>query len=96
MKKFLGQDISEISPTLGFDIQTLEYKECVTSVECACGVRRIWSGRPIQPLCRQDACACVYAYVAVHNSFKLNVWDVGGQQTIRAYWRNYFEQVRRH
>lgn len=24
----------------------------------------------------------------------LNVWDVGGQQTIRSYWRNYFEQVR--
>lgn len=23
----------------------------------------------------------------------LNVWDVGGQQTIRSYWRNYFEQV---
>ncbi|CAM9974694.1 unnamed protein product [Sphacelaria rigidula] len=23
----------------------------------------------------------------------LNVWDVGGQQTIRSYWRNYFEQT---
>lgn len=23
--------------------------------------------------------------------YKLNIWDVGGQQTIRAYWRNYFE-----
>lgn len=48
----MGQDTSEISPTLGFDIQTLEYKD-----------------------------------------FKLNVWDVGGQQTIRSYWRNYFEQT---
>ena len=28
-----------------------------------------------------------------HRSFKLNVWDVGGQRTIRAYWRNYFEQT---
>ena len=27
LKKFMGQDITEISPTLGFDIQTLEYKE---------------------------------------------------------------------
>ncbi len=26
--------------------------------------------------------------------YMLNVWDVGGQQTIRSYWRNYFEQVR--
>lgn len=23
--------------------------------------------------------------------FTLNVWDVGGQQSLRAYWRNYFE-----
>ena len=23
----------------------------------------------------------------------LNVWDVGGQATIRAYWRNYFEET---
>ncbi|ETN24268.1 ADP-ribosylation factor-like protein 2, variant 1 [Phytophthora nicotianae INRA-310] len=28
-----------------------------------------------------------------YRSFKLNVWDVGGQQTIRSYWRNYFEQT---
>jgi hypothetical protein len=31
---------------------------------------------------------------SVCDRFKLNVWDVGGQQTIRSYWRNYFEQVR--
>ena len=29
----------------------------------------------------------------VHDGFKLNVWDVGGQKTIRSYWRNYFEQT---
>lgn len=23
--------------------------------------------------------------------FKLNVWDVGGQKSLRSYWRNYFE-----
>jgi ADP-ribosylation factor-like protein 3 len=28
-----------------------------------------------------------------HDGFKLNVWDIGGQQAIRAYWRNYFEQT---
>jgi len=26
-------------------------------------------------------------------SYKLNFWDVGGQTTIRSYWRNYFEQT---
>eukprot|EP00741_Cyanophora_paradoxa_P006273 tig00000989_g6082.t1 len=28
-----------------------------------------------------------------YRGFKLNVWDVGGQTTIRSYWRNYFEQT---
>ncbi len=23
----------------------------------------------------------------------MNIWDVGGQTTIRSYWRNYFEQT---
>ncbi len=23
--------------------------------------------------------------------FRLNIWDVGGQKTIRSYWRNYYE-----
>merc|ERR1719387_2007041 len=25
------------------------------------------------------------------DGFKLNVWDIGGQKTIRPYWSNYFE-----
>jgi ADP-ribosylation factor-like protein 2 len=28
-----------------------------------------------------------------HKEYKLNVWDVGGQSSIRSYWRNYFEQT---
>eukprot|EP00746_Dinoflagellata_sp_MGD_P022265 gnl/MRDRNA2_/MRDRNA2_152072_c0_seq1.p1 gnl/MRDRNA2_/MRDRNA2_152072_c0~~gnl/MRDRNA2_/MRDRNA2_152072_c0_seq1.p1 ORF type:complete len:183 (-),score=43.41 gnl/MRDRNA2_/MRDRNA2_152072_c0_seq1:3-551(-) len=27
----------------------------------------------------------------MHEGFKLNVWDIGGQKTIRPYWSNYFE-----
>merc|ERR1711879_398459 len=27
----------------------------------------------------------------VQGEFKLNVWDIGGQKTIRPYWSNYFE-----
>lgn len=52
MKRVLGEDHHEISPTVGFNIKTLEY-----------------------------------------NGFLLNLWDVGGQKSIRAYWRNYFEQT---
>eukprot|EP00070_Physeter_catodon_P036389 XP_028343283.1 ADP-ribosylation factor-like protein 2 [Physeter catodon] len=25
--------------------------------------------------------------------YKLNIWDVGGQRTIRSFWRNYFEET---
>ena len=52
VKKFNGQDIDLIPPTLGFNIETLEYR-----------------------------------------GFKLNIWDVGGQTSLRSYWRNYFEQT---
>ena len=27
----------------------------------------------------------------VHEGFKLNVWDIGGQKSIRPYWSNYFD-----
>ena len=30
---------------------------------------------------------------ADHGRYKLNIWDVGGQKTIRSYWRNYFEKT---
>merc|ERR1712012_1509750 len=26
-----------------------------------------------------------------HENVKLNVWDIGGQKTIRPYWSNYFD-----
>ncbi|XP_020572235.1 ADP-ribosylation factor-like protein 2 [Phalaenopsis equestris] len=28
-----------------------------------------------------------------YQKYVLNIWDVGGQKTIRSYWRNYFEQT---
>jgi len=28
-----------------------------------------------------------------HKNYKLNVWDVGGQKSLRSYWRNYFEST---
>ncbi|OQR80088.1 ADP-ribosylation factor protein 2-like [Tropilaelaps mercedesae] len=26
-----------------------------------------------------------------HRDYKINIWDVGGQTSLRCYWRNYFE-----
>lgn len=52
VKRINGEDTSGVSPTLGFNIKTMQYK-----------------------------------------SFRLNIWDVGGQKTLRSYWRNYYEQT---
>ncbi|KAJ2058746.1 ADP-ribosylation factor-like protein 2 [Coemansia sp. S146] len=52
MKRMNGESIDTVSPTLGFNITTLDF-----------------------------------------DGYKLNFWDVGGQRTIRPYWRNYFEQT---
>ncbi|KAI9448523.1 GTP-binding protein [Lactarius indigo] len=52
LKKLNGEDITDVSPTLGFNIKTF-----------------------------------------VHGHYTLNIWDVGGQRTLRPYWRNYFEQT---
>ncbi|KAI0260502.1 GTP-binding protein [Gloeopeniophorella convolvens] len=52
LKKLNGEDITTVSPTLGFNIKTF-----------------------------------------VHGRYTLNIWDVGGQRTLRPYWRNYFEQT---
>lgn len=52
VKKLNGDDVDSISPTLGFNINTL-----------------------------------------IHKEHQINVWDIGGQQTLRSYWRNYFENT---
>lgn len=28
-----------------------------------------------------------------HNGFNVNIWDIGGQSTLRAFWYNYFERT---
>eukprot|EP00919_Chromeraceae_sp_WS-2016_P053286 GHVR01126551.1.p1 GENE.GHVR01126551.1~~GHVR01126551.1.p1 ORF type:complete len:135 (-),score=20.55 GHVR01126551.1:346-750(-) len=66
VKKFNGEDVTTISPTLGFNIQTLEFDGYTTIYLCS------------------------YIYMF---SYQLNIWDVGGQSSIRSYWRNYFEQT---
>lgn len=51
-KKLLNQDVSKVSPTLGFQINTIN-----------------------------------------HHEFNLNIWDIGGQTSLRTFWGNYFDQT---
>jgi ADP-ribosylation factor-like protein 2 len=52
VKKLKNEPLNTISPTLGFNIETIEF-----------------------------------------GSINLNIWDIGGQTSLRAYWKNYFEET---
>ncbi len=47
------------------------------------------AARVVASHCRPVLCAAVLR----PRSYKLNVWDVGGQKTLRSYWRNYYEET---
>lgn len=51
IKQILGEDTKKVSPTMGFQINTIQYKD-----------------------------------------YNLNMWDIGGQTTIRNFWSNYFDR----
>ncbi|OQE23609.1 hypothetical protein PENSTE_c008G03240 [Penicillium steckii] len=52
VKRIMNEDVTSVSPTLGFIIKTIDFE-----------------------------------------GYKLNIWDVGGQRTLRSYWKNYFEKT---
>ncbi|OQD79897.1 hypothetical protein PENANT_c042G08353 [Penicillium antarcticum] len=52
VKRIMNEDVTTVSPTLGFIIKTIDFM-----------------------------------------GYKLNIWDVGGQKTLRSYWKNYFEKT---
>ncbi|KAG0158504.1 hypothetical protein PDIDSM_6019 [Penicillium digitatum] len=52
VKRIMKEDVTTVSPTLGFIIKTIDF-----------------------------------------TGYKLNIWDVGGQKTLRSYWKNYFEKT---
>ncbi|KLJ05978.1 ADP-ribosylation factor-like 2 [Blastomyces silverae] len=52
VKRIMNEDVTTVSPTLGFIIKSIDFQ-----------------------------------------GYKLNIWDVGGQKTLRSYWRNYFEKT---
>lgn len=35
----------------------------------------------------------IQSFLFLTNRYRLNIWDIGGQKTLRSYWRNYFEQT---
>ena len=88
VRRFNGEseeELRRISPTLGFNIFTLDFAlELDDPADSAATAATSASAGS------QDAPAKKQRRFA---NYKLNIWDVGGQKTIRSYWRNYFEQT---
>lgn len=82
MKKLNGEDISTVSPTLGFNIKSFGYKGSVPIPPCSLTIVATYCIGLTQANDKQ---------VLRSRRYTLNVWDVGGQRTLRPYWRNYFE-----
>lgn len=74
----------EVSPTLGFNITTL-----VRTIGSKAGTENAQaaSGSSIPSPAHSGEVE------GPGESYTLNVWDVGGQRTLRPYWRNYFEST---
>lgn len=77
-KALLGEDVDEVSPTLGFNIRTIIHRGYTLSV-CAYTASRAQS--------RSSLCS---AHTELHGE---STGDIGGQTSLRPYWRNYFEQT---
>lgn len=112
----MGEDVTKVSPTLGFIIKTIDYEGCVylsfpahvpTGPHAANVIRSpllemILTGYP--RLATNSTYVCTPAqppFPHLKKSKNGGLWgreltgegDVGGQKTLRSYWRNYFEKT---
>lgn len=79
VKRLIGEDVRKVEPTLGFQITTLLWPREGKAC-CSKGEKLRNEGRS-----HLDA--------AISSTVALNLWDIGGQRSIRAFWRNYFERT---
>ena len=79
VRRLCDKPIDEIEPTLGFSIQTLDYDLSKT-------------GTTPETTTTTTTTQTVEK-TTLSQVYQLHLWDIGGQSTIRAYWRNYFEKT---
>mmetsp|Transcript_25869 Transcript_25869/g.60684 ORF Transcript_25869/g.60684 Transcript_25869/m.60684 type:complete len:261 (-) Transcript_25869:437-1219(-) len=94
VRRLCDKPIDDVEPTLGFSIQTLEYELC-DDFDDDEGV----GGDDASGLGDDDddgaaaASSSASPTMTTTTTYQLHLWDIGGQSTIRAYWRNYFEKT---
>ena len=86
VKKIMNEDVNSVSPTLGFIIKTIDYKGYLP--------RRLHIYFVLTWLhsYKLNICDCSLSHPWICPYWH-SLGDVGGQKTLRSYWRNYFEKT---
>ena len=90
VRRLCDKPIDDIEPTLGFSIQTLEYD---LPDDADTGDGGAASSSTGDGDGHGDGDVGGLASSSSSSTYQLHLWDIGGQSTIRAYWRNYFEKT---
>ncbi|KAL9018394.1 MAG: hypothetical protein Q9185_004301 [Variospora sp. 1 TL-2023] len=94
VKRLMNEDVDTVSPTLGFIIRTIDYEGQVIPARHGCMVH---SSRKSDDIVADTSSTSVrpsrYPTCANLLIGDGGAGDVGGQKTLRTYWRNYFEKT---
>lgn len=80
----MGEDVNSVSPTLGFIIKTIEYEGYGSTLWIILGFTDSDS---------DTSSISAGRHQAPNRPLLTVLGDVGGQKTLRSYWRNYFEKT---
>lgn len=80
----MDEDVTTVSPTLGFIIKTIDFQEWVSNPDSL----RAWLNWH-----RYKLNICESHWFPVCSFGLTAAGDVGGQKTLRSYWKNYFEKT---
>jgi ADP-ribosylation factor-like protein 2 len=92
-KQLLGQPVDNVEPTLGFSIQTLNYQLGYDVSICDRSTNTNTNAKGPPSFTESIGRATESSRQDQQQLFQLHLWDIGGQSSIRAYWRNYFEKT---
>jgi len=84
----MNEDITTVSPTLGFIIKTIDYEGYISALT----IHVVFTD-PFQATNSTSVWTCTTGRPIGASSNASIPGDVGGQKTLRSYWRNYFEKT---
>lgn len=87
VKRIMEEDVNSVSPTLGFIIKTIEYDGYVGGCILTNWLILSSCGRYKLNICTSTSTTASFS------ATDLPAGDVGGQKSLRTYWKNYFEKT---